>query len=557
MKIRLEELSGGAHTARVITELGIGNFKAFGEMQRVPIKPLTLIFGANSSGKSSIIHSLLLLNEFQSSGRLDVHRPRKAGDTVDLGGLRNYVHRHDPHSTVIQHLETLIPTEELRDQLLGASDEELAYFCRFARFGITLSWSDKYPALQVCLDGEPVLSFQPSGENLFTAKLLPACSTLLLPEAKRMMEEAAVQKAVGKHLGNVWMREGEQDEEFKSKLREGELAVAQIKRPFEQGEAPTPAALSEFNGTFAAVMAEDNFTFDKLRLADPRPDILRNWLAGMSQLQEQIIAPSIRGFFQEWAEGEPAFWAEAQALRYGLSSILQVSCSRIARVISGIRYLGPLRRVPSRNFTESEDDNTVTAPWLQLVHSASLLQDVNRWLGDRLQTPYSLRMRQLLDEEGHPRGDFPEFVDSATQTSLSHRDLGFGMSQMMPVLLEAATAKSRLVPVEQPELHLHPAQQAALGDVFIESALGERKNSFLLETHSEHLILRILRRVRETTEGTLPEGYTPIRPEQVSVVYVQPGSKGAEVLELPVTPDGDFGRPWPGGFFAERLQDLP
>ena len=99
--------------------------------------------------------------------------------------------------------------------------------------------------------------------------------------------------------------------------------------------------------------------------------------------------------------------------------------------------------------------------------------------------------------------------------------------------------------------------QAELGDVFIESALGERKNTFLLETHSEHLILRILRRVRETTEGKLPEGRTPVRPEDVSVVYVQPGPKGAEVIQLPVTPDGDFSRPWPNGFFAERFQELP
>ena len=117
--------------------------------------------------------------------------------------------------------------------------------------------------------------------------------------------------------------------------------------------------------------------------------------------------------------------------------------------------------------------------------------------------------------------------------------------------------RERLIAIEQPELHLHPAQQAELGDVFIESALGERKNTFLLETHSEHLILRMLRRVRETTEGKLPAGFTPVRPEDVSVVFVEPTAKGSVVRQLPVTPDGDFGAPWPGGFFAERFQDLP
>jgi hypothetical protein len=58
-------------------------------------------------------------------------------------------------------------------------------------------------------------------------------------------------------------------------------------------------------------------------------------------------------------------------------------------------------------------------------------------------------------------------------------------------------------------------------------------------------------------ENKLPEGKTPVRHEDVAVLYVQPGANGAEVIELPVTPDGDFGRPWPGGFFAELFQELP
>ena len=147
--------------------------------------------------------------------------------------------------------------------------------------------------------------------------------------------------------------------------------------------------------------------------------------------------------------------------------------------------------------------------------------------------------------------------DLRTNTLVTHRDVGIGVSQVLPVLVHAFGSQQKLLAIEQPEIHLHPSLQAELADVFIESALGERKNTFLLETHSEHLILRILRRVRETTAGTLPAGMPPVRPEDVSVVYVQPGPNGSEIIELPVTPDGDFGRPWPGGFFGERFQDLP
>ncbi|HRZ38144.1 MAG TPA: AAA family ATPase [Candidatus Paceibacterota bacterium] len=79
----------------MLTSLSIGNFKAFGEIQTIPIRPITLIFGANSSGKSSIIHSLLLARHALETGNWSVHRTAQGGDSMDLGGFGAYVHRHD------------------------------------------------------------------------------------------------------------------------------------------------------------------------------------------------------------------------------------------------------------------------------------------------------------------------------------------------------------------------------------------------------------------------------------------------------------------------------
>lgn len=147
---------------------------------------------------------------------------------------------------------------------------------------------------------------------------------------------------------------------------------------------------------------------------------------------------------------------------------------------------------------------------------------------------------------------------------VSLQDVGVGISQVLPVLIESVVSKNSLIAIEQPEIHIHPKLQAELGDVFIESALGENKNTFLLETHSEHLILRLLRRIRETTEGDFtdwpealraacPQG---IKADDVAILYVEPGEEGATVIEMSVTSDGDFSRPWPGGFFAERSKEL-
>jgi hypothetical protein len=66
----------------------------------------------------------------------------------------------------------------------------------------------------------------------------------------------------------------------------------------------------------------------------------------------------------------------------------------------------------------------------------------------------------------------------------------------------------------------------------------------------------MLRRVRETTNGELPEGATAVRPEDVAVLYVRSGKNGAEVVEIPIRPDGEFITDWPDGFFPERVEEL-
>lgn len=78
---------------RGLLSFGLAHFKAFAAIQNIPIRPLTLIFGANSSGKSSIIHGMLLAREAVDSGKVDIFKTELGGDSVDLGGFRQYVHR--------------------------------------------------------------------------------------------------------------------------------------------------------------------------------------------------------------------------------------------------------------------------------------------------------------------------------------------------------------------------------------------------------------------------------------------------------------------------------
>ena len=79
---------------------------------------------------------------------------------------------------------------------------------------------------------------------------------------------------------------------------------------------------------------------------------------------------------------------------------------------------------------------------------------------------------------------------------VSPRAVGYGVGQSLPVITQCCVSDGGMIIVEQPEVHLHPRLQSAVGDLFIDTVTSGR-GQLLIETHSEHLVLRILRRIRE------------------------------------------------------------
>jgi predicted ATPase len=236
--------------------------------------------------------------------------------------------------------------------------------------------------------------------------------------------------------------------------------------------------------------------------------------------------------------------------------------------------------------------------WEMLRRDPQTLKRVNQWLTgpERLAKSYELVVRDLIDirklvpelqagmenalgklradpdvsvtesaqsllrnlAETKPVGILSEIIlqDTRSGTEVSHRDIGQGISQVLPVLVAAIASENQIIAIEQPELHLHPALQSELGDLFIDSALGNRGNKLLLESHSEHLLLRIMRRMRETHNGTLPKGKQAVRPEHVAVLYVEPVGTRSVVREMPLNERGELIKDWPGGFFEEGLREV-
>lgn len=549
----------------MIRSLHLANFKAFGDRQFVPLRPITLVFGPNSAGKSSLLHALALAHHAQTTGDLDVHRTTIGGESIDLGGFHQYVHRRDAGRRVEWTLE--LETAGLDPALAGRfGDAATVAVQLFA--GMNQAHSVEIDAVTILVAGQVFLTMSRregarlridrlNGEHPLVLRFLDAIIESNTYYQEVRPEDREVVQAV---LDELLPEIDAVRDNFLPRILPGALAV---------GGPPDPTAGLAPGG-------------------DRRESVRRT---------VQMMAP-------RWLRD----------IVNGLTDAVRMELAQLA-------YLGPLRSYPPRHvaLAPTMDPNWHAgggSAWDVLRKDAEVRAKVNAWLSDpkRLSTPYELMVRDLvvqdqldspflesLDEidakglelapgEGFVDGEaqveqvraaikdpdaeagrFLERVrradidrltemvlfDHRTSTVVSHRDVGIGISQVLPVLVNAHAMKGRCIAIEQPEIHLHPALQAELGDVFIESALGEARNTFLLETHSEHLVLRILRRIRETGEGTVPAGMPAIRPEDVSVLYVSTPRKGAsEVVELPVTPDGDFTRDWPDGFFPERTQEL-
>jgi predicted ATPase len=213
-------------------------------------------------------------------------------------------------------------------------------------------------------------------------------------------------------------------------------------------------------------------------------------------------------------------------------------------------YLGPLREEPTRyerfTPTSNHDVGQSGENMLSLLYSnPQYVTAVNNHLAT-MEVPYEIRVGQLESQETLGSILHMSLVNRAGLV-LSPSDVGVGYSQVLPLITQAVVSKRDLVCVEQPELHLHPAMQARLGDVFIDAALGGNNVQFLIETHSESLMLRILRRIRE---GRLS-------PDDVSVLYIDQDKNGiSHVVDLEINEAGDFITAWPHGFFDERLDEI-
>lgn len=129
-------------------------------------------------------------------------------------------------------------------------------------------------------------------------------------------------------------------------------------------------------------------------------------------------------------------------------------------------------------------------------------------------------------------------------------------------VVAASRKRDCLLAIEQPELHIHPAIQVGIGDLFINAIQRDPEGfatagkTLLIETHSEHILLRLLRRIREKTDEELAPGFVGLDTGDLSVIYVEDDEQDVRFRALDVDEHGEFRDQWPHGFFEERAGEL-
>lgn len=235
-------------------------------------------------------------------------------------------------------------------------------------------------------------------------------------------------------------------------------------------------------------------------------------------------------------------------------------------LLEDLIYVGPVREVPSTTLSESDEDSDMIwanglRAWqllrvteedgLSEEERIELLEKVNSWL-KRLGVKAEVDNRtagrlNTTDEEDFDLELFRP-SDTGKTNPLRVQDFGYGLSQIVPVITALAFPESKTVITEQPELHLHPRLQAELGDLLIHFCSTDPETQAIIETHSEHLILRLLRRIRETRKGTCPTDLQ-LSSRGLAIYHLKQEDGAARAVRIDVDINGDFIQPWPDDFF--------
>ena len=443
----------------MLTSLHVKNFKAWKDTGPMRLAPLTVIFGTNSAGKSSLGHLMLALKQTVLS--TDRKRALQLGDDkalIDLGTFVECLHNHDRTQALEFELGWQLPTRlEVKD---------------------------------------PVSESRLTGDGL------------------RL---------------NVRMPTGARDQPVVDRLAYGlrDGGSEKLAVNFERDE----------KGTW--------------HIESPDYAFLRN-----------------QG--RAWPLDDPdKFYriSDQSRARFQNAEFLSDFALQTEAALNSVYYLGPLRDHPRRIYSWSGETPESVGQRGEFAVAAILAASSENRLLNRGPKQRQLRFdafvaRWLRDmgiiesfavkAVAQGRKEFEVLVKThALSREVKISDVGFGVSQVLPALVQAFYCPPRsTVWMEQPEVHLHPQVQAELADVFVSAIQArehgkERHVQLIVESHSEHFLNRLQRRVAEGLVSS----------DDVAVYFCRRAGAAAELEPLRLNMFGEIEN-WPENFFGDEMADI-
>lgn len=483
----------------MIRSIQFSNLKAFQGSHDIPLAPLTFIYGRNSAGKSSLLQSLLLLKQTIES--TDPERPALVirGPLADLGSVPGIIYGHNTD------LELKLGLEIDSGRNFGRAS------MRTSKTNLSFKWdqearSVRQTGIDVHVDGEEVASY--------TRRRGPKRGRGSRASAETPFR---IGRKKAKETFFDWILP----------------RITDRPRWRIKGSEEALALLEDLDSLRDRLVSRANLASGSWGILPLTPQFKLG-----RDMGERDSA--LKGIVDEC---EMFWWDVSTGLRLDISTTLE-----------SLIYLGPLRRAPERFHILSgarrrsvgrEGEYTAEV----LNQNPGLATRVNKWLG-RLEVPYTLTAIGLEESEvASTIGDVVvlALTDNRSGLQVSPGDVGFGISQLLPIVVQALGGQESTICVEQPEIHVHPYLQGHIADLLIEASTGETNNQLVVETHSEHLMLRVQTRIRE---GKL-------NADDIKVLYVDTDDDGsARVLDLLLDQSGEFLDEWPEGFFEERFREM-
>jgi len=409
----------------VIKSLTIKNFKGIGQKVSVDFKPITLFFGQNSAGKSTVLHALNYLHDIFNYHTINADNTSLGHDSIDLGGFKQFVHHHDLDKVVT--LELLL---DLCDVELIETDSSKSYLEFLTSFE---NHEDEYKSLDISSITNDV--------NFSELRLQIGWSRLLKrPYVKQF---------------NVDLN-GKPFVQFSASIdcKRREITKINMTHPL-------------FTDAFGE---EGLYRLTQLIIDDYFLDAQGNSVIGFENAVDAL--PDHHkplSFMDIWNDEAIEELGQKNKFKGILSALLMGPLEVAANSLLEMRYLGPMRDVPHRNYipkaSESKNWSNGLAAWdLLFKEHLTLLKEVNKWLNSkeaktkRLNTGYELkideyrqfqvggRLESLLNVSDLDQNkteiealllDMPvkqQFVlnDVRRGVEVFPSDVGIGISQLLP-----------------------------------------------------------------------------------------------------------------------------